>query len=395
MFSNTVFSIAFLMVVIGVGNYLSLKTKGVFGSVLLMSIVFIAGYQIGLIPKDVPGNTGIVAVAGSFSTMMIITNLGTMINLRRLIAEYKTVITAIIALAFMSFGFILVGVVFFDLNYAICAIPPIAGAIVAAQMIAEAAANAGMPTLGGFATLLCSLQTFVAIPVAAICLRKYALKAANGLDAVDSSNEAFKAEAESKKTGSKLIKGWPEGLSNPDLMAGKVALVAFLGVILGGVTGIPAAVLVLVMGVLFTELGFLEESTLQKAGYFNFCMLALLASLLPSFASLSITDIINMIVPLLVFLLAGAFFLAIGGGLVGKLVFKLDFMLSAALGLCAMFGFPFTMTITNDVISSMGLDEARRKKLEDMIMPKMIISGFVSVTICSVLIAGILAPMLG
>lgn len=105
---------------------------------------------------------------------MIITNLGTMINLKQLINEYRTVVIAVVALVLMGIGFITIGSVLFGKEYALCAYPPVAGAAISAQMVVQAANEAGIPVLAGFAALLVSLQTFVAIPIAGVCLNKYA-----------------------------------------------------------------------------------------------------------------------------------------------------------------------------------------------------------------------------
>lgn len=239
------FCAAILMLSMGVGEYISAKTKGIFGSILVLSLIYLIGYQAGIIPDTTPVDTGIIAIAGNFGTLMIITNLGTMINLKQLINEYRAVVIAVVAL---------------------------------------------------------------------------------------------------------------------------------------------------VLGVIFNELGFLDDNALQKAGYFNLCMLGLIAAILPSFAVLSISDIMSLIVPIVFFLLLGVICLGLGGGLVGKFVFKYDFRLSAALGMCAMIGFPFTMILSNDVVNGMKLPEEQAQRMTDVILPKMVISGFVSVTVCSVIIASLVVP---
>ena len=389
MWNYVIFAAAILMLSMGVGEYISAKTKGIFGSILVLSLIYLIGYQVGIIPDTTPVDTGIIAIAGNFGTLMIITNLGTMINLKQLINEYRTVAIAVVALVLMGSGFITIGSVLFGKEYALCAYPPVAGAAISAQMVVQAANEAGIPVLAGFAALLVSLQTFVAIPIAGVCLNKYAadvVKTGKLEKLVNSTSD------KEEKFDFRVIKKWPEGFNTPNMMAGKVALVATLATVIGKATGIPGAVLALVLGVIFNELGFLDDNALQKAGYFNLCMLGLVAAILPSFAVLSISDIMSLIVPIVFFLLLGVVCLGLGGGLVGKFVFKYDFRLSAALGMCAMIGFPFTMILSNDVVNGMKLPEEQAQRMTDVILPKMVISGFVSVTVCSVIIASIVVP---
>lgn len=394
MWQYAIFSATLLLLVLGVGDYLSVKTKGIFGSILLMTLVYIVGYQTGLIPTTTPADTGLVQSCGNFAMLCIITNLGTMIDLKQFAREWKTVVVCLVSLVALGAGFVTVGSMVFGKDYALCALPAVAGAVPAAQMVSSAATNAGKPVLAGFATLICALQSFVGIPVSAICLNKAAQnykKSDMFLHAAALTNGG-EEDAPSKL---KIIKKWPNSLDSSYFITGKVLLVACLGVMLSTATGgkLPAAVVVLFFGTLFSEIGFLEHSALQKAGMANFCVLTLLASLLPTFATLSMQEILSLLVPLAFFLVLGAILLCIGGGLCGKFIFKEDFYLSMAYSLSAMFGFPTTMIITNDVIRGLQMNEEDSKRMNDYLMPKMIIAGFTSVTICSVAIAGFVLPM--
>lgn len=75
-------------------------------------------------------------------------------------------------------------------------------------------------------------------------------------------------------------------------------------------------------------------------------------------------------------------------------IFKMSPSLSAALGLSAMFGFPFSMLITEDVLHAMALPKEEEEKLRQLILPKMVIAGFATVSCASVMIAGIVAPLI-
>ena len=75
-------------------------------------------------------------------------------------------------------------------------------------------------------------------------------------------------------------------------------------------------------------------------------------------------------------------------------VLKVDWHLAAAVSLSAMFGYPMTEIISRAVVSSYNLDKEEEEKLLEAVMPQMIIAGFTTVTIASVVLAGIVAPLI-
>ena len=60
-----------------------------------------------------------------------------------------------------------------------------------------------------------------------------------------------------------------------------------------------------------------------------------------------------------------------------------------AISLTAFYGFPADYIITNEVINALSEDEKEREALTAHMLPPMLVGGFVSVTIVSVVLAGI------
>lgn len=59
----------------------------------------------------------------------------------------------------------------------------------------------------------------------------------------------------------------------------------------------------------------------------------------------------------------------------------------------ALFGFPGTFIVSNEVANASADNEEEKEIILQNIMPKMIISGMVSVSIVSVVVAGLMAGM--
>ena len=383
MVSEQLVSALLFFVVLAVSELISKKTKGVIVGALVTCLIYVIGYFTGLIPRGSLETIGFGTILSSFGMFAILTNLGTMIELRKFIQEWKSVVIAVGALIIVGIGFVTVGSLLFGKTYALVAFPPVAGGSVSTAMIADAAREAGQPTMAAFAWVVGILQFFVGLPMTSIVVSKFCRRrTATGI-VQQTANETDKLAAHHK-----LIPPVPEKWDSVYLTVAKLLLVTVFSCWLGSLTKIPSAILCLVFGVLFCEIGFLDEAALQKSGFMSFIMLCLLASAPASFSTISLDDFLQLVGPSVFFLLFGGLMLAVGGAIFGKLL-HIEPLLGAALGLAAMYGFPYSMLIPEQVIEAMGLPEAESKALYDQIVPKMVIAGFASVTVGSVFVGAI------
>ena len=73
---------------------------------------------------------------------------------------------------------------------------------------------------------------------------------------------------------------------------------------------------------------------------------------------------------------------------VGK-IFKFSWQMSCGIACSCLFGFPGTYVVSSEVSKQIGADEDEKQMLLDNILPKMLVAGFVCLTITSVLITGV------
>lgn len=387
MWSDPLISITLYFILFAIGSVVSVKTKGVVGEVLFLCIFYAIGFAAGIIPEDSLTSTGLPAMMGAFGLLLIVGNLGTMIELRRFLQEWRTVLVCLGGLVVMTIVCWSIGTVVYDKYYALMSIPPLAGGVVATQMVNQVANAAGMPEYAAFAALVCSFQAFVGIPLSAWLLRKHCDKVVADKAYIED------LSAQSKFPNLRIIKPFPPILNDGTMMVTRLLLVVLAGTWISGWSGIPAAVVILILGILCTEIGFLERETLSKAGYMNFLMLAVIMLLPMDFSTLTIKSLAGMVAPMVFFILLGTVGLMVGGALAGKIV-KMDWKLSASLALSAFTGYPLTEIIVRSVVKGYRLPEAENKKLLDMVLPQMIIAGFTTVTLASVFMAGVIAPMI-
>jgi len=69
--------------------------------------------------------------------------------------------------------------------------------------------------------------------------------------------------------------------------------------------------------------------------------------------------------------------------------------MAVSIGLTSLYGFPGTMVLSQEAARAAGETEDEVKAIEGVILPKMIIAGFSTVTITSVVVIGILASRIG
>jgi Na+/glutamate symporter len=175
-------------------------------------------------------------------------------------------------------------------------------------------------------------------------------------------------------------------------MIAKLAIVACIAQWLSGLTAgkVNMLVICLILGVIFRAVGFLDEGSLTKANGFTFVIGGVLTNVFASLANTTPSQLVSMIVPLIIIFIVGLGICALVAILVGKLLGESWYM-SFALGVTALFGFPGTLIVPTEVANAVGENEAEVEMLKKHLIPKMIIAGMVSVSVVSVVFAGIMA----
>jgi hypothetical protein len=326
----------------------------------------------------------------SFGSALMITNLGTMINLDDFIKEWKTVLVGlcgIIGLVLVSFT---LSSWCFGRSYALAAAPPLAGGIVAGIITNQAAVAAGHPEIGGFALLMVGFQFFVGMPISSWLLRKESNRLLKSGELPPLPPEG---KAVGKKINIRFIPELPPKLRSNTIILARLTIVAFICEPIARATKIPAAVLYLVLGVFFTEIGFLEKQSLTKSGSMGLLMLGTIAILPNGVKAISPAAFVQMILPIFGTLFFAIIFIGLFALILGKLL-GYNYAISIPIGLTALVAYPGTQIISEEVVRGLDASEDDKKRVLNYILPKMLVGGFTTVTIASVIIAGIIAPLI-
>lgn len=387
-----------LCVIFAVGDFVSAKTKSIFSMLFVSSVILMVGFWVGL-PTTIFEDAALMSIGGIMIAFLI-THMGTLMSFKDLKEQWRTVVISIGAVAGIGIFLFLVGVPLLGKEYAVAAAPPISGGVVAAIMMGEAAKAKGLEVIAVFATLIVVVQGFFGYPVASILLGKEAKKLRENFRQnknSTNSNATTETISTTKTLGErpKLLPPLPQQLQTPYILLAKLGIVAVIGFQLAHLLNdiINPYVMCLIVGVAGRELGFLEEDILNKANAFGLAMVSLMAIIFANLTQATPQMLGQLLFPLVGSIVLGLIGIAIASILLGKLVGYSKEM-SISIGVSALFGFPGTFIIANEVANSVGETEEETEAILAEILPKMLVAGFVTVTISSVVLAGIMVNLM-
>ena len=166
------------------------------------------------------------------------------------------------------------------------------------------------------------------------------------------------------------------------------------GIVIPGINmKISGAVYALILGIIFTTIGFLDENVLNKANSYGIIMFALMMYVFDGLKDCTPDMLASIIGPMILLIVVGVAGMAILCFIVAK-VLKMSFLLSFATALTALYGFPPNAVITEATCTALAKTPEEKEFLMSKMFPPMIVGGFTTVTITSVVIAGVFAGML-
>ena len=391
---NATLAAAIIFVVFAVGDMISAKTKAIVSMLLVASVVFLLGFWAGIFPTTMFADSTLLSMAGLLVTLLLV-HLGTTIKLRDFGAQWRTVIISAVACIAISVAVFFIGQLIIDRGFALVGAPILSGGVVATLQMQSMAQDAGREELAVFATLVMCAQGFVGYPVASLCLKSEAKRIKAKLNSGELSASDLEASKAAEGSHKKLIPTVTAALNTPNAILAKVVLVALLSVTVSGLfhDAVNKLVWCLIFGVLCKEIGFLDENALGKANATGIVMPIITLSIFTNLASATPQMVGSMIVPLLVVIVIGSIAFSVVSILVGK-IFGYSWQMSMAIGSSCLFGFPGTVIISNEVSESTGTTAEEKAFINEQIMPKMLVAGMVTVSITSVLVAGVMCKWL-
>ncbi|MEA4998006.1 MAG: hypothetical protein VB087_01320 [Candidatus Limiplasma sp.] len=385
---NPILAFTIIMLIWTISDFVSKKTKSLLSSLLVASVIFLIGFKTNLFPEDLLTASSLLTL-GSTIVGFVIVHIGTMISFREMKAQWRTFVIGFmsvigIAVALFTFGF-----VFDGQAYVIGAFAAVSGGTISILMVQEAAVAAGLMGVAVLPVLIAAFQGMIGFPITSVLLRKEALRVRESHRAGALPPEQ-RADVAAAGAG-KLPKMFQTTAGTLFAVGAVVLLASFISGLTGGV--INTFIIALALGVLLRSTGVFKPGVLGGIDAFGLMMLAIMIIVFGPLATLSVSDLWALIVPLLLSFVIGLAGSAVFAVATGKLL-GYSLSMSIAIGLTALYGFPGTMVLSQEAAKSAGESEAEVKIIEAQILPKMIVAGFSTVTITSVLMTSLLVGLI-
>ncbi|MCX8736341.1 hypothetical protein [Lactobacillus sp. B4026] len=393
------FIISFLVVMLFLmlGEWVSSLTHTYIPSVFMTAVLFVLGYWTFL-PKDVVATASFGTNFSTICVGLLLVHLGTLMSLKKLLEQWRAVCIALLGVCGTLILTLTIGTLIFDWHTVVAAIPPLTGGLVSALLMTDGLKAQGIQTLVALPVSMFIFHSLFGYPLISWLLKKEGGRLVNeyqkqpvkqmaptGLDNDSNENNLFKKMPAKYQTSAfilvkvALIAALSSGLS--------IALKTYLHIDLN------SNVICLIFGVLAHQVGFLESDVLTKAGVYNWLMYGLLAYI---FAQLSLTTPHQMgtiIVQIIVLIMLGLLGMFIASSLLAK-PFKMTWQMAYACSLTSLCGFPADYVITSEVSHEVANNKEEEAYLMENMMPKMLVGGFATVSVASIIIASVFLKLL-
>ena len=385
--ANPAFYFFVIVAVFAIGDFFGVFTKAKVSSVFVALLLFLVGFMTGVIPKDIIELSGIAGIS-KISAGLIIFHMGTMINLKQLRDEWRTVVTAILSMVVVAIA-LLAAIPIIGYENVMVSIPVIHGGLISTQIMVEAATAGGFTIAAALGTLLYAVQKFAgAYPASFFGMKEAEMV----LEDVRSGKAIAVAQKEEVTEDAKETFFEKHQKYFTDFTC--IALTAFfswLAGVVGSVTGLNYSIWALLFGATLGYFGFMPAKILERGKASGLLSMIVFATIIPSLGKVAFSDLMSLgfyIVVVLAFALAGLFlaFYVLPGWKISK---SKNLAMGIAMG--QMLGFPATFLISNEIAVAMTDDKEEQDAILNRILPAYVVAGLVTVTTVSIVVAGIFA----
>jgi hypothetical protein len=380
----------------GIGDFLAVITKARVSSVFAALLMFLFGFMSGLLPANIIDLAGLSQVA-KWASAFLVFHMGTLINLRELAREWRTVLLSVIAMITTILA-ILACIPFVGREAAVVAIPVMKGGVIATQIITTAALAKGLQMAAAFAALVYAIHKFVGTPIASYCGVKEAEKILkkyreDQLLPEQSAGAQQTAAAVEVQKPLYVRRGWEKYFTEYMCLA-VTALFAWVAVLLEKATGLSYSIWVLLLGATVAYYEVVPPKILDRAKTSGFMSMVIFASIIPSMAGIYMKDLVVLAYQMVVIFTATlistylCFYLLPLWKIVGSR------NMAIGITMANMIGFPATWLVANEIAATVSTNEKEKEIIMKTIMPAYVIAGFATVTTLSIVIAGIFEKLL-
>ncbi len=168
---SQMFALVLIVLILYIGDVVAARTKAWVPSIFVCAVLFLAGYWT-FFPEDIVAVAGIPPVVATALMYLLIVNMGTLLSLQELKAQWKTILIALGGILGVVAFLLSFGTMLFGFQAMVVAVPPLVGGLVSSLIMSEGAADAGLVSLSVFAIVIYVMQGFAGYPLTSVMLKK-------------------------------------------------------------------------------------------------------------------------------------------------------------------------------------------------------------------------------
>jgi len=398
---NPVLAFVIVMAVWTVSDFVAKKTRSLLSSLFVASIIFLIGFLTDIFPEDLLSASSLLALAGVVVGFIIV-HLGTLISIEEFKRQWKTFVIGVSTVIGIGIALLVAALIFGDrapggyegvaraLDFVIAGTGSLSGGTISVLIIQEAALGIGLTSVAVFPVLIAALQGLVGFPLTSIILRKEAARLKGEYRA-----GRLAPPVAAEPGAAPTTKLPPPFLTTAGTLF-VVGLAVLASILINNLTDgiLNTFVVALILGIALRATGVFKPAVLSGIDSFGLMMIAIMILIFGPLATVQPADVAALAFPLFLAFLFGVAGIFLFAGLVGKLL-GYSVPISIAIGLTSLYGFPGTMILSQEAAKGAGETPEEVAAIEGNILPKMIIAGFSTVTITSVVVTSIIAAGIG
>ncbi|MFB0972235.1 MAG: hypothetical protein QMB54_04550, partial [Neofamilia sp.] len=276
-----------VLAIFGIGDVLGVLTKAKLSSVFVVMLLFLVGFLSGILPADIIDQAGLTQI-GKWCTGFIVFHMGTMINMKQLMNEWRTVATSVLSMIVAIAGALIV-IPIIGRESAIVSIPIVNGGIVATQIMVQAATDKGFALAAAMGTIVYAVQKFCGTPFASYFGTKEAELVVKEFRARELAVKEGRIEEVVVLPPSTFYEKNKKYFGNFTNLA-ITGFFAYVASLIGQVTGVSMSIWSLFLGAIVSQLGLVPPRIMDEAKASGLLNMAAFASIIPSLANISMQD---------------------------------------------------------------------------------------------------------
>lgn len=362
--------------------------------VIFMVALIILGGQLGILPTDLFETAGFSPMIYSFGLPFVLAGFGTTMSVSSIKGEGRTVVIALLAILCIGGLGLLAGLLFMDPRTAIYGAVEVAGGGQAGLIfLTHLQEIEGSEKMIALMLCLMNMQILFGYPLSVISMRKsMKLRIEKG----NIPMLAVSGDQEPKED--KQLLRIPKDLKNNFYYVFfMLGIICFLSAKLYDVTTLSAYLWYILLGFLFAELGLLEHNCLAKAGLAPLMFGIMFVVVCSAFLELNLGDVGAVALNFVILIAFGIIGCLISGFIVSK-IFKVDIYEGFCISIGCMVGYPPSQKVTEEALQGVRaeceISDETAARLKAYYEPKIIISGVITISLVTGLLAGLIVSFL-